>query len=256
MPNILPFLLVAIFIGVLVFVKLKYVLKLKRKDNISSLIHTFWFQRKNLNFLPGQFLEWTLYHKKPDDRGIKRYFTIASSPTEKDLLLTTKIIPKSSSYKKALKNLKVGKRIIISKPQGDFVLPENDKQKLIFIAGGIGITPFRSIIKYLIDKNLKRDIILFYNANSVEEFSFKDILENLGIKIIYIISDNPPKNWKGETGYLNEKIIKKHAPDWKERLFYVSGPEPMVNTTNNILIKMSVPRKQIKNDYFPGYSEI
>lgn len=259
MIYIFSLILALIFFVFLIIRKQKFQITLKNKTEIASLIYGFWFERKTrFNFLPGQFLEWTLYHQKADNRGIKRYFTIASSPTEKDILLATKISSKPSTFKQNLKNLEKGKEISVSKPQGDFVLPQNIEQKLVFIAGGIGITPFRSMIKYLIDKGLKRDIILFYAANLSEEFSFKDILEKSEIKTVYIISDQNkvPENWQGEIGYLNEVIIKKHVPDWPERLFYVSGPEPMVQAINDLLVKIGIPPAQIKKDYFPGYSQI
>jgi len=247
-----------VLIGFLVYKSRTYLI-FKDKNNIAPLIYEFWFEsKKRFDFIPGQFLEWTVPHKKTDNRGIKRYFTIASSPTEENILLATKIPFESSTFKQNLKNIEIGEKIKVGKPQGNFILPEDEKQKLVFIAGGIGITPFRSMIKYLTNKNLKRDIVLFYAANLIEEFCFKDIFEKANIKTVYIVSNknNVSDSWQGETGYLNEEIIKKHAPFWQERLFYVSGPEPMVRAMVKTLVEMGVSKNKIKKDYFPGYSEI
>jgi len=139
-------------------------------------------------------------------------------------------------------------------------LPEDEKIKLVFIAGGIGITPFRSMIKYLLDKNIKREIILFYMNKTLSEIIYKDIFDRaesqLGIKVVYILTDraNLPKDWKGETGKVDEETIRRTVSDYRERKFYLSGPHEMIQSFEKILDRMGVKRKMIKTDYFPGYA--
>lgn len=243
---------------------MSFELTLNKKEKFAEFIYGFWFKvhGERIAFQPGQFLEWTLEHEDPDSRGNQRFFTIASSPTEKEILLTTKIIEKPSSFKWALKNLQTGERIIAEGPYGEFVIPEKKEKKMVFLAGGIGVIPFRSIIKYLLDIDEKRDITLFYGANSAEEIAFDSLFfkakERLGLKAVYVLSDkeNTPKDWQGEVGYINEGIIKKHINNSKYFVFYVSGPESMVHSTSEMLVKMGIKKKQIKHDYFPGYSRI
>jgi len=113
-----------------------------------------------------------------DSRGNRRYFTIASSPTEKELRLGVKFYPNGSSFKKALASMNEADTIIASQLSGDFIMPSNKKKKLVFIAGGIGITPFRSMIKYLIDTKQKRDIVLIYSNRTKTDVIYKNIFDS------------------------------------------------------------------------------
>ena len=114
-------------------------------------------------------------HDHPDSRGIRRWFTISSSPTEQHIWLTTRFTDRGSTFKRKLKELAEGDEIIVSGLEGDFVLPKHLSRPMAFIAGGIGITPFRSMIKYLLDKDLKADIILLYSNRTVRDVVFKEI---------------------------------------------------------------------------------
>jgi len=241
--------------------KKKLLLHLKEMKQLSPTLYEFIF-RKNTSFafLPGQYLEWTLPHTGVDLRGNRRYFTIASSPTEADIKLGVKIDPDhSSSFKKALLALKPEGKMIGAQLSGDFVLPKDEKQKLVFIAGGIGITPFRSIIQSFLDSGKGRDVVLFYACTQADEFIYKDIFaraaEQFGLKVVYVLThpENAPKDWQGECGRLTPEVVQKYVPDVKERRYYLSGPNTMVEAYKQLLIHMGVSRSQIVTDYFPGY---
>ena len=239
--------------------KQKLVLTLKQKIKRSADVYDFIFTpAKKMNFKPGQYLEWTLGHKSPDSRGNRRYFTIASAPTETEMLIGLKFYPKPSSFKHSLLNLKPGQQLIAGQLAGDFTMPKNAGTKLVFIAGGIGITPFRSMIKYLLDTRQKRPIILFYANRTPEDIVYKEIFDKaqteLGIKTVYTVTENKnlPDNWQGEMGRINEQMIKTKVPDFKERMFYLSGPRSMVNSFEQILSNLGVPSHNIKTDFFPG----
>ncbi len=240
--------------------KQKLFLKLKEKKQLSSDIFEFIFtKRADFSFHPGQYLEWTVPPHHVDSRGNRRYFTIASSPTEEDIRLGVKILPKQSSrFKKALLELETGDRIVASQLAGDFILPDATGH-YVFIAGGIGVTPFRSMIQYLLDKKEKRDIIFFYVASSPEELVYRDVFDRavseLGIHVIYVIThpDNVPKGWSGEVGRLNDAILTKHVSDVKERTYYLSGPNVMVDWYKNMLRELGVPASSVITDYFPGF---
>lgn len=238
----------------------KLMLSLKEKIQIAPDIYHFVFTpSKKLDFLPGQFMEWTLRHSRPDNRGNRRFLTIASSPTEEDIAIGVKFYDKSSTYKKALLAMNEGDEIMAGMLAGEFVLPNNPNIKLVFIAGGIGITPFRSMIKYLTDTNQKRQVTLLYASLTPQEVVYEEVFDEarnkIGIKTVYYVDDlNNFPNWKGKVGKINKDSIVEEVPDYKERAFYISGPPSMVSTFRGILIKMGVPNNQIKTDYFPGFA--
>lgn len=237
--------------------KEKLILTLVSMNTLALDTYEFIFKPdRKLNYVPGQYLEWTLPHKKADSRGVRRYFTIASSPTENAIKLGVKFNPNPSSFKKKLLSLKSGERLTAGQLMGDFLLPTDATKKLVFIAGGIGITPFRSMIEYLIDKKESRSTILFYSNKTADEIAYKDILEkaeNSGIKTIYLLTEdkNSPKGVTCENCRLDEEIVKKYVPDYKERIFYLSGPNAMVHAYKELLVKMGV--NNIITDYFPGF---
>jgi len=235
----------------------RQVFKLKKKTEIApGVIEFHWEPFTKFNFKAGQYLEWTLPHKNPDSRGVRRDFTISSSPTENFIQLTSKFYEKPSTFKQALRVLEIGDEIIGSRLGGEFSLPENKDQKLVFIAGGIGVTPFRSMIKYLSDQGEVRDIVLLYSNKLKKDIVYKELFDRVkGVRPVYVLTDEKPAGWKGRLGFIDEKMIKEEVPDFKERLFYVSGPEPMVEAFEKMLAGMGLPKAQIKRDYFPGYTD-
>lgn len=225
-------------------------LRLKKKEILAKNTIGFWFEsEKKINFLPGQYLECTLPHKNPDNRGMRRYFSFASSPQENAILIATKFSEKSSSFKKALHELKQGDELSLNLIGGDFVLPRNTATPLVFIAGGIGITPFRSMLHDMMDTKIKRPVTLFYANRTEEDIAWRKFFEGTewGLKFISVITERD--------GHINAEMIQKKVPNYKESLFYLSGPMPMVKTFEKLLSEMGVPRGNIKRDYFPGYTE-
>lgn len=239
--------------------KQKLVLRLEKIVQMAPLVYDFIFStEKPLSFIPGQYLEWTLETKTWDDRGNRRYFTIASSPTEKNIHLGVKIPTQSSSFKNALLNLKPGQEMLAGQLSGDFILPEDPNIPVVTIAGGIGITPFRSMAKYMTDKKIKRDTILFYASSDPAEFVYGDIFEHakpFGLKTINILSGSKtiPEDWKGKVGFIDKQLIEAEVPNYKQRLYFLSGPNVMVNAYKKLLLSMGISRRNIVTDYFPGY---
>lgn len=240
--------------------KEKLFLKFKRQNQIAENTYEYIFEPDHKpTYLPGQYLEWTLPHPHADSRGNRRYFTIASSPTESEIKLGVRTNTPPSSYKHALAELKEGSILVASQLAGDFTLPKNKEEKLVFIAGGIGITPFRSMLKYLLDTNEKRDIVVLYANKVEEEIAYKELFteiqQTLGIKIIPILSDkeNVPSTWTGKVGRIDESMLREEIPDYQTRTFYLSGPISMVNTYKQLLGKLGVKPNHIVTDYFPGF---
>ncbi|HEU5228467.1 MAG TPA: RnfABCDGE type electron transport complex subunit D [Ktedonobacteraceae bacterium] len=239
--------------------KQKVVLRLKRKTRLSSDIVDFVFKSpQKLIFEPGQYMEFTLAHQQPDSRGNRRFFTLASSPTEDDLHLGVRFYNNSSSFKQTLYRIDNRTNIVAGQIAGDFTLPHDPAQKLVFIAGGVGITPFRSMLKYLLDTQQRRDIVLFYSNRSADEIAYKDILgeaqTKLGTKICYTLT-NPeamPRNWNGLAGPITERMLQEAVPDYAERIYYLSGPPEMVRAYEQMLKNVGIRGSQIKKDFFPG----
>lgn len=229
--------------------KEKLILSLQGKIKHSEVLYDFVFKLdQELHYQAGQFMEWTLPPKQLDSRGNRRFFTLASSPTEKTLRMGVRFSDNGSAFKRQLLEMKKGEKIVGSSLSGDFILPADPHQKLVWIAGGIGVTPFRSMAKYLIDKKEFRDIVLLYSVKSAVDAIYLEIFESAkewGVKTIVQETD--------KTGVITKEIIASQIPDFKDRLFYLSGPHGMVTFFEKILSQMDIPRSQIKTDYFPGY---
>jgi glycine betaine catabolism B len=225
--------------------------------NISS----FWFKpEKPTKQTAGQFIEMRLQHDGRDKRGDKRWFTLSSSPTDELVSITTKFAADfskggGSSFKQALRSLQPGEQLQISDPMGDFVLPKDPGIPLVFVAGGIGLTPFHSIVKWLADTGERRDIHMLYGVNTDKEIVFRDLFESYGLKLDIIVK-NPSPGWKGLTGSLSGERILKLIGNVDNKLIYISGHEPMVENFGKDLDKLGVNKKQIVQDFFPNYSEI
>lgn len=223
------------------------------KDRASN-IRTFYFTpERKLDYTAGQFIELTLKHSNPDSRGQKRWFTLSSSPTQEFLSITTKWADeKQSSFKKALWKLEPGDTLEMSEAMGDFVLPKLIQTKLVFVAGGIGITPFHSILNWLSDTGETRTIKLLHAVRNEDEIIFQKTFERAGIHATTIVSD-PSSAWGGERGRLDaEKIIGITEPD-EDTLIYVSGPEPMTEALEKELKKAGIKPAQLVLDFFPNY---
>lgn len=224
-----PALVVGNIFSFIVSPKQLLVLRLKEKKEIAENVWEFIFlSTEKLKFTAGQYAEWTLPHN-PDSRGNRRYFTIASAPNEDDIRIGIRVNKDGSSYKNALLAMHPNDVITVSQISGDFILPKDKNKKLAFIAGGIGVTPFRSIIASLVDP---RDIVLFYLAANPKAYAYKDILEK--VKTIYA-----------------DKLTPDQLTEYKDRTFYISGPNMMVDMYKKMLKELGV--KEIVTDYFPGY---
>lgn len=240
--------------------KQKLILRLLKKEQLSPNVYGFSFASDQpLQFKPGQYLEWTLPELHADTRGNRRYFTIASSPTESDVLLGVRTYTEGSSFKKGLLAMTAGDPIVVSQLSGEFILPKNKAQKLVFIAGGIGITPFRSMMKYLIDKREKRDVVLMYACAGERDFVYQDVFDQaaqeIEADIHYIVTEksNVTSKWPGKVGYITKEMIQQEIPDFLERIFYISGPGAMVSAYKKLLLELNVSNAKIKTDYFPGF---
>lgn len=223
-------------------------------------IKTFRFDvggRKEVRYQAGQFLFVTI---KIDGREAVHHFTLSSSPTEtaaKGYIEFTKRIT-NSEYSQALDAMQPGVWARLRGAEGDFILPRRQKN-LAFLSGGIGITPLRSMLRYIADKKLQYDVVLIYGNNTLENTAFRDELDKIAaahdnIRVEYVLSgpDFPP-HWEGKRGFIIREVVTELMPDYTKRIYYLSGPLRMVLSLEEQLAQANIPQKQIKRDYFPGY---
>jgi ferredoxin-NADP reductase len=220
-------------------------------------IRTFYFKpERPLRYTAGQYAQLTLPYVHPDDRGQKRWFTLSSSPTEELVSVTTKFAEKkSSSFKKHLFKLEPGAELAISDPMGDFVLPKLIQTPLVFVAGGIGITPFRSILGWLAATGGQRPIKLLYGVHNEDEIIAQDVFDRAKQHATIVVSD-PTAAWGGERGQLTAELILGLEKPSEGTLVYVSGPEPMVEALEKDLRQAGLPKHQLVLDFFPNYTII
>lgn len=202
-------------------------------------------------FTAGQYIELTLPHKNADSRGMRRVFTIAASPGDKTVRFGIKIAEKSSTFKQVLMDLQPGKIVQATRVAGDFVLPNDTTRPLLFVAGGIGITPLISYLRAY--KN--RDITLVYAVSSPEEIAYRDVIAVSGIKVIIVTSGTPehlPGGWKVvNDSRVTGDLLKREIKDIQKRDVYISGPPLMVNAVKRAAKDLGA--KRVKTDQFAGY---
>jgi ferredoxin-NADP reductase len=235
----------------------RVVLTLSHVERAAAGAYDFVFRAdRQLAFAAGQYLEWTLPVDKPDGRGNRRYFTIASAPTEDEVRLGVKFAANGSAFKRVLADLRPGEQIVASQLAGNFTLPRNRRRKLCFIAGGIGITPFRSMLKDLLDRDERRDIVVLYGCGNAQEVAYAAVLEDaarrLGIPTRVAVLDPAGATPAMHTGFIDEAMIRADVSDFAERTFYLSGPMPMVKGLQHTLRQMGVSPWHIRTDFFPG----
>lgn len=223
----------------------RLMLTLRKREAVAPGVYEFIFTSKEpLRFEAGQYLEWTLPHEKSDSRGNRRYLSISSAPHTEDIRFATRIGAQASSFKKQLLTLTEGTTLTAASLAGDFTLPKDTTIPVVCIAGGIGITPYMSMLRHMVHTQTKRSITLLYAANSVDDLAFKDEIEQartFGVVPVYITGER-----------ITTETITTHAPHYKEVLFYISGPDAMVQGNKKILRAMGVASARIKTDYFPG----
>lgn len=237
--------------------KIRVRMQLKEIQKISDRVYNYVLQPdRHFNFIPGQYMEWTLADVSYDSRGNRRTLTIASSPTEDEVHLGIKYFEAASQWKSSFYQMQPGDTIYASQLAGNFTMKGHETEKLAFVAGGIGITPFRSMIKYLTDKNVQSDIVLLYIVSDPTEFAYVQELNaarTVGIKTIPVVTNLDYHADNVVTTKINATSLPQLIPDFAERTFFVSGSSNMVDGTKSHLHRMGVPSRHIRTDHFTGY---
>ena len=239
--------------------KYRFKLVLERIEKTAAGCYDYVFKpHRPIVFSPGQYLDWTIHSRRADDRGNRRTFTIASAPSENHVRLGVKFYPNPSAYKQTLLNMKPGDVVYGAQLAGDFVLPAAPEEKLAFIAGGIGVTPFRSMIQHMIDVGDFRIATLFYGNNKANEIAYVDVFnraeQELGLRTVYAVAEANHAQTNFHVGFIDADLIKREMPDYTERTYYISGPRSMVVKFEKVLAELGIAKAKIKTDFFPGFA--
>ena len=238
-------------------------LTLVKKEEVAKGVTSFtWRTDSPFAWKPGQYLYYTVTLPEKDPRGNVRHFTISASPTEGEIRLTTKL--SDSLYKKTLFELPVGAQINGSGPRGDFVLESEEASPQVFLAGGIGITPFRSFIKFAIDKNFKTPLHLLYSNSTPDEITFKAELDEWAsahpnIQVSYTITKPGESSapWNGLTGRISSDMIEQAlgTRGWAldDTAFWLCGPSAFTEAMEAELAKLKIDLSKIETEQFTGY---
>lgn len=220
----------------------------QRTHNVKSVR----IEVKDADFKAGQFMLVMLH----GNTWLKRYLSISNSPTEKGYIEFTKKLT-ASDFSMELDNLQPGNLVKVTYPMGNFKLAD-PKDRIVFISGGIGITPIRSITKYAVDAKLGTDMVLLYGNQSARDIVFKDDFEKMtrqypGLKVVHVLCE-PSPGMDCRIGLINKDIIIKEAPDYTARKFYICGPPAMVEAMKEIITKeLLMPPDRIITENFQGY---
>jgi ferredoxin-NADP reductase len=192
---------------------------------------------------------------RQDERGLRRHISLATSPTERPLVgLATRI--RDTAFKQTLAELEVGDEVQVEEPKGTFLLPEDTGAEYVFVAGGIGITVVRSMLRYIADERLPYRVTLLYSNRDRESAAFLDELEQLeqqldGLRVILTMTDDP--GWEGESRRLDASVIDELVGGLEGKTFLVVGPPQMAESVAGSLLGAGLPEEGVLADKFSGY---
>jgi glycine betaine catabolism B len=210
----------------------------------------------DLAFQPGQFFFVSIMI---NGQEATKHFSFSNSPTEKGYIEFTKRLT-GSEFSKALGRLKKGDWAKIKAPMGNFTF-QQEHTRIAFLSGGIGITPIRSICRFVSDKGIASDIVLLYGNSSKKDIIFKEDLDamsesNKNLKIVYTLTahDTDDNTWQGRRGFIDKEMIIEEIPDYTGRVFYICGPPNMVAVLSNTLSRgLNIEKDNIIIENFTGY---
>jgi ferredoxin-NADP reductase len=233
--------------------------RIKEKHEVAkgTLMVVFDMLGHEAHFMPGQYF-WVELIDPPyeDEKGARRHISVVTSPNDRGVLgLATRV--RDSAFKRSLAEMPVGAEVDVEDPKGDLHLPEDTSKDYVFVAGGIGITIFRSMLKYISEENLPYRITLLYSNRDRESTAFFDELRELeqkidGLTIVFTMTDD--EAWEGESRRIDADFVHDHlGADLARYTWIVSGPPAMVNGVADMLEGEGVPEEQVIRSRFSGY---
>lgn len=234
--------------------------RLKKKETLAEGTMGFYFAKPAaFQFKPGQYLDITLVDPpETDAEGNIRSLSIASSPEDEHLLVATRM--RDSAFKRFLRTAATDTEVTMDGPMGSFTLHNNSSKPAVFLAGGIGITPFSSILRHAANAKLPHMLYLFYSNRRPEDAAFMPILqalekENPNYKFISSMSElnKSAQTWNGETGFIDREMLVRHLPNLQGPIYYIAGPPAMVGAMRQMLNAAGVDEDDIRTEEFAGY---
>lgn len=228
----------------------------ERKTVANHTLELQFEKPEGFQYVAGQYGGFTLINPPHTDQGGNtRRFSLVSSPEEPRLAIVTRI--QASAYKKNLEQLTIGSSIKFAGPTGNFILHADKNTPTIFIAGGIGIAPFYSMIKSALSQGDTREMILFYGNQTLADTAYYDDLIALAnihpnFKCITTLA-KPEAAWAGAVGFITDELIVKQAPQWEQSMIYVCGGPKMVEAMQAMLRELGASDDRVKVEDFPGY---
>lgn len=238
-----------------------YNVKLKKRRDVAEGATAFSFEKpERFQFKAGQFINITLIDPpKTDAEGNTRSFSIASAPFEEDLMVATRM--RNTAFKNVLKEVPPDTEVRIAGPFGSFTLHADASRPAVFLVGGIGITPFRSMILQASKSRLPHRLFLFYSNRRPEDAAFLDEVqqaekENPNYKLVATMTEmqKSQRPWKGETGYITKGLLTKWITDTTTPIYYSAGPPGMVTAMRQMLTSIGISDDNIRTEEFSGYS--
>jgi ferredoxin-NADP reductase len=231
-------------------------IKEKREVARGTLLVIFDLLGREVDFKPGQYF-WVELLEPPydDEKGPRRHITVVTSPTERGVLgLCTRL--RDSAFKRSLAELEVGAEVEVEHPKGDFVLPEDTEQPYVFVAGGIGITVFRCMLRYIADTGEPYKVTLVYSNRDRESTPFLDELHEIeqrvpGFRLVVTMTEDP--EWDGESRRIDADMLRDHLGELEAFTYLVAGPPAMVEAVAEQLSQAGVPEEQVLPSRFSGY---
>ncbi len=235
-----------------------YNIKLTKKEEVANGTMAFyWGKPVGFEFVAGQFCDITLINPpETDEEGNTRGFSLANAPYEGDIVTATRM--RDTAFKRILKNLSVGMEVKFDAPYGDFKLHKTETTPAVFLIGGIGITPVRSIIAQASHDHLPHKITLLYSNKTPADAAFtKDLesfaKENPNFIFVPVYTDTTETEWDGERGYIDAAMLRRHVPDIASPIYYLSGPAGMVKAMREMLMNAGANEDNIRAEEFSGY---
>jgi ferredoxin-NADP reductase len=233
--------------------------RIKEKRDVAkrTLMVVFDLLGEEVDFRPGQYFWVTLLDPPYDDeKGPRRHITVVTSPTERGVLgLATRL--RDSAFKRSLAELPEGTEVEVEQPKGSFVLPQEIDRHYVFIAGGIGITVFRSMLRYIADERLPHRVTLVHSNRDRESTAFYDELRELeaanpNVEIVYTMTQD--SGWEGETRRIDAGMLRDHLGEELDSYTYlIAGPPAMVDGVAEALQGAGIPEDQLRPARFSGY---
>jgi ferredoxin-NADP reductase len=237
-----------------------YKVRLKKKEDVAEGTMAFYFEKPvGFQFKPGQFANLTLLNPpETDAEGNVRTFSIASAPLEEDLMFATRM--RDTAFKRMLKTMPLWTEITLGGPFGSFTLHSDPTRPGVFMAGGIGITPFRSMVLHASKSRLPHRLLLFYSNRRPEDAAFLqelEVIEKENPRYSFIGTmtqmEKSKQKWAGRTGFIDKRMLSESMDELKGSIYYVAGPPAMVSAIGHVLTDLGVSEDDIRSEEFAGY---